>query len=72
MDEILAIIRKVIEKQRLIREKRKAEEALRESEEKYRKTYNRMTFYKDILTHDINNIIQNLILYMQLFILLSK
>ncbi len=36
MDEVLAEVRKILEKQRLTAEKQRAEEALRESEEKYR------------------------------------
>jgi diguanylate cyclase (GGDEF)-like protein/PAS domain S-box-containing protein len=36
MDEVLATVREALEKQRLIQEKRQAEEALRESEARYR------------------------------------
>jgi PAS domain S-box-containing protein len=36
MDEVLAMVTKALEKQRLVREKRRAEESLRESEERYR------------------------------------
>ena len=42
----------------LIKELEKAEQDLKASEEKYRNAYNRATFYKDIFTHDISNIIQ--------------
>lgn len=32
---------------------------LKKSEEKYHKAYNRANFYKDLFTHDMNNILQN-------------
>ena len=44
-----------------ITERKKAEEDLKESEEKYRDAYNRAEFYKDIFTHDINNILQSIL-----------
>ncbi|MFX1296221.1 MAG: PAS domain S-box protein, partial [Promethearchaeota archaeon] len=34
------------------------EEKLKDSEEKYRKAYDRANFYKDLFAHDINNILQ--------------
>jgi len=41
---------------------RKATEMeLIESEEKYREAYNLVNFYKDLFTHDMNNILQNII-----------
>lgn len=43
-----------------ITERKKAEEKLKESEEKYRVAYNRAEFYKDIFAHDINNLLQNI------------
>ena len=36
------------------------EETLRNTEKKYEKAYNRATFYKDLFTHDIKNIIHNI------------
>ncbi len=39
-----------------ISERKKAEQKLKASEEKYREAYNRANFYKDLFTHDINNI----------------
>ncbi len=33
---------------------------LKESEEKYKEAYNRANLYKDIIAHDINNILQNI------------
>jgi PAS domain S-box-containing protein len=35
------------------------ESKLKSSETKYREAYNRAQFYKDLFTHDINNILQN-------------
>jgi PAS domain S-box-containing protein len=40
--------------------KLRAEEALRESEKNNRESLNRAEFYKDLFTHDINNVLQNL------------
>ncbi|MFW9819112.1 MAG: ATP-binding protein [Candidatus Thorarchaeota archaeon] len=37
-----------------------AEQKLKESEEKYRKAYYQASLYRDIFTHDINNILQNI------------
>ncbi|MFX0057237.1 MAG: sensor histidine kinase [Candidatus Hodarchaeota archaeon] len=36
------------------------EEKITESERKYREAYDRETFYKDLVAHDINNILQNI------------
>ncbi len=44
----------------IIISKLKAEEKLKESEEQYRKAYNRVDFYKNLFAHDINNILQNI------------
>jgi PAS domain S-box-containing protein len=49
-----------------ITEKKKAEEKLKESEEKYREAYNRAEFYKDLFAHDISNILQNILSAMEL------
>jgi len=38
----------------------KAEQKLKESEEKYREAYNRADFYKDLFAHDMSNILQNI------------
>ncbi len=40
-----------------ITERKKAEQKLKESEKKYRKANERANLYKDLLTHDMNNII---------------
>ena len=41
-----------------ITDRRKAEAKLKESETRYREAFNRTTFYKDLITHDMNNILQ--------------
>ena len=41
-----------------ISERKKAENKLKQSEEKYREAYDRANFYKDLFAHDINNIMQ--------------
>jgi len=43
-----------------ITERKRAEIDLKKSEATYREAYNRAEFYKDIFTHDINNILQNI------------
>ena len=43
-----------------ITERKQAEQELKTSEIKYREAYNRVDFYKDIFSHDINNIFQNI------------
>ncbi|MFX0082383.1 MAG: PAS domain S-box protein [Candidatus Hodarchaeota archaeon] len=40
-----------------ITERKKAANALKESEEKYREAYNRAQFYKDLFVHDMSNIL---------------
>jgi PAS domain S-box-containing protein len=41
-----------------ISERKIAEEALKQSEKKYKEAYDRGNFYKDLFAHDINNILQ--------------
>ncbi len=48
----LAIIQDVTEKKR-------SEQNLKESKEQYQRAYEHETFYKDLFTHDINNILQS-------------
>ncbi|MFW9973511.1 MAG: PAS domain S-box protein, partial [Candidatus Odinarchaeota archaeon] len=43
-----------------ITERKEAEHKLIESEKKYRKAYKKAVFYKDLLTHDMANIISNI------------
>ncbi|MCJ7772040.1 MAG: PAS domain S-box protein, partial [Desulfobacterales bacterium] len=47
-------------------ERRKKDLQLKVSEKKYYEAYNRAEFYKDLFTHDINNILQNLLTAIQL------
>ena len=42
--------------------RKRIEEKLKESEEKYRKAYKIANFYKDVLAHDINNILNNILM----------
>jgi len=51
----------VIEYVKNITERVNANQKLKESEEKYRSAYNRSNLYKDVFTHDINNILQNIL-----------
>ncbi len=44
---------------------------LKVSEEKYRNAYNRTNLYKDIFTHDINNILQNILSSVELIEIFS-
>jgi PAS domain S-box-containing protein len=50
-DRVLVFIRDITER-------RMAEEHLQISERKYREAYDRANFYKDLFSHDINNILQ--------------
>ncbi len=49
-----------------ITERVKAEKNLKESEEKYRKAYEHENFYKDLFAHDMNNILQSMLLSLEL------
>ncbi len=44
-----------------ITEQINAEKQLKKSEKKYREAFNRSNFYKDLIAHDINNILQNIL-----------
>ncbi|MFX1587856.1 MAG: PAS domain S-box protein, partial [Promethearchaeota archaeon] len=44
-----------------ITEQMNAEKQLKRSEKKYREAFNRSNFYKDLISHDINNILQNIL-----------
>jgi PAS domain S-box-containing protein len=45
---------------RNINDRKLAEKRLKESEENYREAYDSAKFYKDIIAHDMNNILQNI------------
>jgi len=43
-----------------ITKRKKAEQELKESEERYRKAYDKADFFKDLLAHDVSNILNNI------------
>lgn len=43
-----------------ITKRKKAEQELLESEERYKKAYDKADFYKDLLAHDVSNILNNI------------
>ena len=45
-----------------------AEQKLKESEKNYREAYDLAEFYKDIFTHDMNNILQNILLSAEIIV----
>jgi len=49
-----------------VTERKKAEEKIKESKAKYRDAYNLVSFYKDVFTHDMNNILQNILTSVEL------
>ena len=49
-----------------ITELKKAEQKLKESEQNFRKAYHQVNFYKDLFTHDINNVLNNISIAMKL------
>ncbi len=59
--------KKVLVISRDVSERREAEEALKRSENRFREAYNRAEFYKDLIAHDINNILQSILFSSQLF-----
>ena len=56
----------------IIIQKFESEQLLKESEEKHREAYNRINLYKDLFTHDINNIFQNILSSNELAMLYSN
>ncbi len=49
-----------------ITKQKQAEKIIKKSEKEYREAFNRAEFYKDLFTHDINNILQNILSGIQL------
>ena len=55
-----------------ITKRKRAETLLKESEAKYREAFDRTNFYKDILTHDMNNILQVIQLSLEISLMDEK
>lgn len=55
-----------------ITERKKAEKLLKESEKKYREAYNRVDFYKNLIAHDMNNVLQTIQSSVELYKLIQK
>ncbi|GAH85828.1 unnamed protein product, partial [marine sediment metagenome] len=55
-----------------ITEHQHAEQELRKSEKKYRDAFERAEFYKDIFTHDMNNIFHNILSSAELISILRE
>ena len=67
VEEPFAIINVIIPPRKdLVRKLEETEINLKESEKKYREAYERSNFYKELFTHDIRNIIQNISLSLNL------
>jgi len=67
IEEPFAIINVIIPpRKELVRRLEETENNLKESEKKYREAYVRSNFYKELFTHDIRNIIQNISLSLNL------
>ncbi|MFX0186206.1 MAG: PAS domain S-box protein [Candidatus Hodarchaeota archaeon] len=55
-----------------ITERKKAEQKFKESEKRYREAYNRANFYKELIAHDMNNILQSIKSSVELYKLSKK
>lgn len=55
-----------------ITDKKIAEEKLKQSEQKFREAYRRMSLYQDLLTHDINNVITAIYTSTRLYSILKE
>jgi CheY-like chemotaxis protein/signal transduction histidine kinase len=55
------LIYSIVEIVKRLIERKNNEQKIKESEEKYRKAYDRAEFYKDVFAHDINNILQSIL-----------
>ena len=71
IDNVIRKAQEAIEKQRLLQEL-EAEQRLKESEKNYRLAFNRANFYKDLVIHDINNILNIVVSNVQLHKLYQK
>ncbi len=67
LEEPLNLIHLIIPpRKELVKKLEETEHNLKESEKKYREAYNKANFYKDLFTHDISNIIQNISMSLEL------
>jgi len=66
------LINSVVKILKRLIERKKNEQKLKESEERYRKAFNRAEFYKDVFAHDISNILQSIMSGAQISELLFK
>ena len=55
-----------------VTDRREAEERLRESEARYRDAYHRAEFYRDLIMHDTNNILQTVLSTAELISMVEK
>ncbi|TFG02770.1 MAG: PAS domain-containing protein, partial [Promethearchaeota archaeon] len=55
-----------------ITELKLSQNKLKESEKRYREAYNRLNLYKDLFTHDVNNVFQNILSSNELIMLYSN
>jgi len=60
------LLEKLVENLAFGVEKIRSEIKKQEAEDKYKKAYNRVEFYKDLFAHDINNILQGILMGLQL------
>ncbi|KKL73733.1 hypothetical protein LCGC14_2071940, partial [marine sediment metagenome] len=58
-DLIAPILAVRLERDRIENIRQRVEQDLKESEEKYRESYNRVIFYQNLIAHDVNNILNN-------------
>ncbi|KKK43131.1 MAG: Signal transduction histidine kinase [Candidatus Lokiarchaeum sp. GC14_75] len=66
-DLIAPILAVRLERDRIENIRQRAEQDLKESEEKYREAYERASFYKSLFAHDIRNILQSISSSEQIF-----
>ncbi|HEY0090734.1 MAG TPA: PAS domain-containing protein, partial [Candidatus Lokiarchaeia archaeon] len=55
-----------------ITDRKRAEESVKESERKYREAYDKANFYKELIAHDMNNILHTIQSSVELFELFQK
>jgi signal transduction histidine kinase len=55
-----------------VSDRKEAEQKLKESEKKYREAYDKANFYKELIAHDMNNILQTIQSSVELYNLFQK